>query len=61
MSFDKVKFRKAVRPGDQLRIEVDIIHLRSKAARCQAKITVDGTVVSEGEFMCMVTDRELER
>jgi len=55
MSIDKVKFRKVVKPGDQMRIEVDIIKMRSKSAKFQAKIFVDETVVSEAELMCMFT------
>jgi beta-hydroxyacyl-ACP dehydratase FabZ len=54
MAIDKVKFRKLVQPGDQLRIEVDIVKLRSKLARFRAVIRVDGEVASEAELMCMV-------
>lgn len=54
MSIDKVKFRKIVKPGDQLRIEVAIVNLRSRMARFEAKILVDGKVVSEAEMMCMM-------
>lgn len=58
MSIDKVKFRKVVRPGDSMRIEVEITNLRSKAARFKGKILVDGAVVSEAEMMCMITEQE---
>ena len=54
MAIDKAKFRKIVQPGDQLRIEVDIIKVRSKLARFKGVIRVDGAVVSEAELMCMV-------
>ena len=54
MAIDKAKFRKVVQPGDQLRIEIEILKLRAKLARFQGKITVDGEVVSEAELMCMV-------
>jgi len=60
MSIDKAKFRKVVTPGDQLRIEVEIVKLRSKSAKFQARILVDGAVVSQAELMCMVTDQEAE-
>ena len=38
MSVDKAKFRKKVMPGDQLRIEAEIISRRSKAAKFAAKV-----------------------
>lgn len=55
MSIDKVKFRKVVKPGDQMRIEVEITKMRSRSAKFQAKIYVDDLVVSEAELMCMFT------
>jgi beta-hydroxyacyl-ACP dehydratase FabZ len=54
MSIDKVKFRRPVVPGDQLRIEIEITKLRSKMARFEARCVVDGVVVSQAEMMCMV-------
>lgn len=56
MSIDKAKFRKVVKPGDQLRIEVELTNVRSRMARFQGTCTVDGAVVSEAEMMCMVTE-----
>ncbi len=58
MTIDGAKFRKVVKPGDQLRIEVEITNLRSKTVRFQGKILVDGDVVSEAEMMCMLTDQK---
>jgi beta-hydroxyacyl-ACP dehydratase FabZ len=58
MTIDKAKFRSIVRPGDQLRIEVEITSLRSKVARFRARVLVDGAVASEAELMCMVSDRK---
>ncbi len=54
MSIDKVKFRRVVTPGDQLRIECVIQSMRSKSAKFTAQITVDGAVVSQAELMCMI-------
>jgi len=56
MSIDGARFRKVVKPGDQCRIEVTITKRRSKIARFKAQITVDGSVVSEAEMMCMISD-----
>jgi len=55
MSIDKVKFRKVVKPGDRMRIEVEIVKMRSRSAKFQGKIYVEDTVVSEAELMCMFT------
>lgn len=54
MSIDKAKFRKVVRPGDQLRIEVEVLNLRSKSARFRALTFVDGDVASEADMLCML-------
>lgn len=58
MSMDKVKFRKVVRPGDQLRIEIELTKVRAKTARFNAKALVDGAVVSQAEMMCMLADEK---
>lgn len=57
MSIDNIKFRKPVRPGDQLRFEVDIIQVRSKVCRIKGVAKVDGAVVCEAEMAAMVRDR----
>ncbi len=52
MSCDKVKFRKAVRPGDQLVIRAKLTRVRgNKIGVAEATCTVDGEVVSTGELM----------
>ncbi len=58
MSIDKVKFRKVVLPGDTMNIEVELQKARSRSARFKARITVDGSVVSEAELMCMISSGE---
>jgi 3-hydroxyacyl-[acyl-carrier-protein] dehydratase len=51
MSMDKVKFRKAVVPGDQLVLETEVLKLRSKTVQVKAVASVDGKIVAEGELM----------
>jgi beta-hydroxyacyl-ACP dehydratase FabZ len=58
MMIDKAKFRKVVRPGDQMRIEVELLQTRSRSAKFKGSISVDGAVVSEAEFMCMISEPE---
>lgn len=50
MSMNNVKFRRKVVPGDQLRIEIEPVRLRSRMATIAGKIYVDGELVSEGEL-----------
>ena len=50
MSMNKVKFRKMVIPGDQLRIEIEPLRIRSRMATVQGKAYVDGDLVSQAEL-----------
>jgi len=45
------RFRRPVRPGDQLRLEITGISLHSVAPRVEAKAVVGDTVVTEAEIM----------
>ncbi len=52
MSCDKVKFRRAVRPGDQLLINVKMTKSRgNKIGVAEGECTVNGQVVSSAELM----------
>ncbi len=57
MSLDKVKFRRPVLPGDQLRCEVEMVQFRGKTARMKGVAFVEGQVVAEAEMMARVVDR----
>lgn len=57
MSLDAVKFRKPVVPGDQLRMEVEMLQFRGKIARMKGVALVDGQVATEAEMMACVVDR----
>ncbi|ETA80248.1 MULTISPECIES: 3-hydroxyacyl-ACP dehydratase FabZ [Youngiibacter] len=48
---DKVKFRKQVRPGDTLTLEVNITKLKSTFGKGTGKAFVNGEVVCEGELL----------
>lgn len=56
MSLDNVKFRKTVMPGDQLRLEVEVVKLRSRTGQVHTKALVDGAVVSEADLMFALVD-----
>ena len=57
MSCDKAKFRKAVRPGDQLIINVKMTKNRgNKIGVAEAECTVNGQVTSSAELMFAIVD-----
>ncbi|MEH7300023.1 MULTISPECIES: 3-hydroxyacyl-ACP dehydratase FabZ [Neobacillus] len=47
---DGCRFKKQVKPGDQLRLEVEIIRLRGPIGKGKAVATVDGEVACEAEI-----------
>ena len=55
---DGAKFRKPVRPGDQLRMEMKILRSRASMAKVSGIATVDGVVVAEAEMLCVLADRQ---
>jgi UDP-3-O-[3-hydroxymyristoyl] N-acetylglucosamine deacetylase / 3-hydroxyacyl-[acyl-carrier-protein] dehydratase len=57
MSLDNIKFRKPVKPGDQLIFELEIIQIRGKVCRTKGVAKVDGEIVAEAEMAAMVRDR----
>lgn len=57
MSLDNVRFRKPVRPGDQLRFELDVIQTRGAVCKMRGVAKVDGELVAEAEMAAMVRDR----
>ncbi|MBA4349382.1 MAG: 3-hydroxyacyl-[acyl-carrier-protein] dehydratase FabZ [Thermodesulfovibrio sp.] len=59
MSIEKVKFRKPVLPGDQIRFEVSVSHKRGNVWKFSGNAFIDGKLVAEAEFTAMVSDREL--
>lgn len=58
MSIDNCKFRRVVRPGDQMRIEAELTNTRSRSAKFAARVLVDGQLASEAELMCMITSQK---
>ena len=57
MSLDNVKFRKPVKPGDQLRFELDMTQIRGRVCKMHGIAKVDGEVVAEADMAAMVRDR----
>jgi UDP-3-O-[3-hydroxymyristoyl] N-acetylglucosamine deacetylase/3-hydroxyacyl-[acyl-carrier-protein] dehydratase len=57
MSLDNVKFRRPVKPGDQIRFELEMVQVRGKVCRMKGVAKVDGDVVAEAEMAAMVRDK----
>ena len=57
MSADKVKFRRAVKPGDQIQIDVKITKARGNKIACAEGVCkVDGKIVSSADLMFTILD-----
>ncbi|MEW6535040.1 MAG: 3-hydroxyacyl-ACP dehydratase FabZ [Candidatus Auribacterota bacterium] len=50
MGINNAKFRKPVVPGDQLRLELDVVHWKSRAGKVRGEAKVDGKLVCEAEL-----------
>ncbi|HUA86582.1 MAG TPA: 3-hydroxyacyl-ACP dehydratase FabZ [Bryobacteraceae bacterium] len=56
-SVEEAKFRKPVRPGDQLRIEMKVARRKATIAKMFGTASVDGVVVAEATMLCKLADR----
>jgi len=57
MSLDNIKFRRPVKPGDQLRLELEVLQQRGMTCRMRGVASVDGQVATEAEMAAMIRDR----
>jgi UDP-3-O-[3-hydroxymyristoyl] N-acetylglucosamine deacetylase/3-hydroxyacyl-[acyl-carrier-protein] dehydratase len=57
LSLDNVKFRRPVKPGDQLRLELEVVQARGTMCKMKGIAYVDGQVVTEADMAAMVRDR----
>ena len=56
-SLNNVKWRKPVKPGDQIRFELELLQVRGPMCRMQGVAKVDGEIVCEAEMSAMVRDK----
>jgi UDP-3-O-[3-hydroxymyristoyl] N-acetylglucosamine deacetylase / 3-hydroxyacyl-[acyl-carrier-protein] dehydratase len=56
-AINEARFRRPVKPGDQLRLEVDVTLLRTKICKLAAKALVDGQVVTEALITCALVGK----
>ena len=55
---DNCRFKKQVRPGDQLRLEVEIVRARGSIGKGKGIATVDGELVCETDIMFALGDKK---
>ncbi|HLW59782.1 MAG TPA: 3-hydroxyacyl-ACP dehydratase FabZ [bacterium] len=55
-AIERCRFRRPVRPGDQLIIEVIVLRLRDRVGKMQVAARVDGELVADGVFTYWVMD-----
>jgi 3-hydroxyacyl-[acyl-carrier-protein] dehydratase len=56
-TIEEAKFRRPVRPGDQLRIEMKMGKRKATIAKMSGTASVDGIVVAEATMLCKLADR----
>jgi len=56
MGIDEARFRRPIVPGDQLRLEVELLHKHRPLWRLKGQAKVDGKVAAEAEFLTMEVD-----
>ena len=58
MSLNKIKFRKPVFPGDQLRMVLEMIKFRHNICKIKGRSYVGENLVAEAEMTAMIVDRD---
>jgi 3-hydroxyacyl-[acyl-carrier-protein] dehydratase len=58
LGIDKARFRRQVVPGDQLRIETEILSFRRGIGKGQGKVFIEDQLAAEAEIMFALTDKQ---
>ena len=53
---DKVRFRRVVVPGDQIRFEIEVLRMKSKIGLMRGQAFVEGKLVAEGDLMFSIVE-----
>jgi 3-hydroxyacyl-[acyl-carrier-protein] dehydratase len=56
MSVDNCRFRQPVRPGDVIRMHVEVLRARGDVFKFRGRALVDEKVAAEAEFAAMVVE-----
>ncbi|PKR77767.1 3-hydroxyacyl-[acyl-carrier-protein] dehydratase FabZ [Halalkalibacillus sediminis] len=55
---DKCRFKRQVKPGDTLKLEVEMLKLKGPIGKAKAIATVEGETACEAEIMFAIVDPE---
>jgi UDP-3-O-[3-hydroxymyristoyl] N-acetylglucosamine deacetylase / 3-hydroxyacyl-[acyl-carrier-protein] dehydratase len=58
MGIDNARFRRPVRPGDQLLFDLQLVRLKSRTCQMSGKAYVRGQLVAEADLLSTIVDRE---
>lgn len=58
---ENARFRRPVVPGDQARIEVEVINWRPRAVRMQGNVYVGDKLACESIVMCQIVPRKRQQ
>lgn len=53
---DNVRFKRVVKPGDVLELEIELSRMRGRFGKSQAEATVDSQVVATAELLFMISE-----
>ena len=56
-AIESAKFRRPVVPGDQLRIEMQVLKRKASVCKMAGTATVNGVVVAEAILLCSLADK----
>lgn len=60
VAIDGARFRRPVVPGDQLRLEMNVLAWRHGFCKLEGRATVQGELAAEATLMCKMLDLETE-
>src|SRR5580693_4689788 len=58
VAVDGARFRRPVVPGDQLKVEMNVLSWRGDFCKLEGRATVEGQLAAEATLMCKMVDRE---
>lgn len=61
LGIDNARFKRPVGPGDQLKLEADIVMVKRGIWKYKARATVDGQIAVEADMMCTIRTVDNEK
>lgn len=55
---DKMRFRRQVKPGDSLKLEIEVIKIKGPMGKAKARASVEEETAAEGQLMFALVDKE---